>query len=180
MRKLMNYWLPAAGALALVAGLAMLSPRRSEAQYSSPVKVLNTSAAPAIASLIDDPGRVAFQSQGVVQSPGLGGTSVVLAFGTVPPNKRLVVQHLTGNFFASGSGPAFIPLGTSSATLSTFLSQIFTGGVSAFDQPVLAYFDAGSTPLVAASGGPTYTSASAYLSGYMLDCSAAPCSAIAH
>jgi hypothetical protein len=62
MRFNKNYWLTASGALALAGGVVLFSAQRIEAQFSSPVRVMNTSSAPAIASIIDMPGRVPYDS----------------------------------------------------------------------------------------------------------------------
>jgi hypothetical protein len=67
---------------------------------------------------------------------------------------------------------------------SATLSFVFTGsviGTGSFDQPVLLYADAGDQVeafLVGASGA--FGGAFVLLTGYMLDCTIAPCAAIAH
>jgi hypothetical protein len=64
--------------------------------------------------------------------------------------------------------------------LSQFFAP-FVGAESMFDQEVQVYFDGGATPIVRAvitgqtfNGTPEFT-----LSGYLLDCTAAPCAPIA-
>jgi hypothetical protein len=44
MRNIRKYVVAAAGCTILIAGIALLTPRRSEAQFASPVRVMNTAA----------------------------------------------------------------------------------------------------------------------------------------
>ena len=60
MRVNKSYWLAASGTLAVAGAIMLFSAHRIEAQYSTPVKVLNTPAGPALNSSIDDPGRIPF------------------------------------------------------------------------------------------------------------------------
>jgi hypothetical protein len=50
----------------------------------------------------------------------------------------------------------------------------------AFDQPVLLYVDAGAFPIVDLSSAALTSIEEVDLAGYMLDCTIAPCAAIAH
>jgi hypothetical protein len=169
-------------------GSLMRSPEsQAKGAYSSPVTVLNTSSAPAITSTIDDPGRIAYQAQQAL-SPSGNTFSLTFTFGAVPANHRLVVQHISG-FLNSGSNSpaALVSIATpSSSPLSAFFTQTLGGSSffneSLFDQLVLVYFDAGQQPTVTAFG-PTFVANNSQivnLTGYMLDCSAAACAAIAH
>jgi hypothetical protein len=170
-----NYWLAASGALAVASALMLFSARRIEAQFSSPVRVMNTSAAPAITSRIDDPGRIAYRS-GQFPTISPPTTAFESNFPTVPANHRLVVQHIGGIFFVSNNGTALVN-GISS---SFFVQSQF--GAAAFDQSVLYYWDAGATPQIGvqALNGQTFSGQQAItMTGYLLDCSAAPCSPIA-
>jgi hypothetical protein len=184
MRLNKNYWLTACGTLTVASAIMLFSVHRIEAQYSSPVKVLNTSSAPAIASVIDDPGRVPYQSSSlVIISPAT--SSVFTTFPAVPANHRLVVQHVVGYYtLTTSSATTSILLGTVSP--STFITNAFTpsgGFVNEYDVPVLAYFDAGQQPQTQAyANGASVFQGQAFstLTGYMIDCSAAPCSPIAH
>jgi len=56
MRNRMTYLFVTIGGLAIIGAAILLRPRRSEAQFSSPVRLMNTSAAPALNSRIDDRG----------------------------------------------------------------------------------------------------------------------------
>jgi hypothetical protein len=64
--------------------------------------------------------------------------------------------------------------------LSSFFAPTF-GSITAFDQPVLFYHDAGQQPFALVSGPLLNNNLPATLTitGYLLDCSAAPCAAIA-
>jgi hypothetical protein len=177
------------GGFAVLAGLfaigsLMRSPEsQAKGAYSSPVTVLNTSSAPALASVIDDPGRIAYQAvQQVV--PSSDTTFLEFSFGAVPANHRLVVQHVSGILGVAQNSPAAVVglavPGNGGGTPSNFFTPS-AGGVNAFDQPVLVYFDPGRTPTVFISG-PTFLANHGdviNLTGYMLDCSAAPCAPIA-
>jgi hypothetical protein len=189
MRVNKNYWLAASGALALASAIMLFSAHRIEAQYSTPVKVLNTSAGPAITSVIDDPGRIPYQAQ---QSTNVSGTQlgVNFTFPAVPPNHRLVVQRIGGfhSLLSGNTATTSITL-TNKATSLTLSTQFTpsvatpsTGNVSQFDLPTLAYFDAGQQPATIAFAGDASVFSGTQISiltGYLIDCSASPCSAIA-
>jgi hypothetical protein len=139
----------------------------------------------------DDPGRIAYESESL-------GTCTVFecdfyGFGSVPPGHRLVIQHISGDlyFFPNGVPQVFFyGAGPGFAQVNFFPPGVSFAGVpqSAFDQTVQVYFDAGQPINVRVtqqlSGGafnPAYSSQQAVaLTGYMLDCTASPCSTIAH
>ncbi len=175
MRVNKNYWLAAGGTLAVAGAMIMFSAHRIEAQYSSPVRVMNTSSGPALNSSVDDPGRVAYQS-GSFPNASPPTNSVTFNFPPVPANHRLVVQHLSGNLTFSTNGTAVIQ----SVGTNFFASSM--AGLAAFDQPVLMYFEPGLVQvLVSGLNNQTFSGLQTLnMTGYMLDCSAAPCSAIAH
>src|SRR5579864_4791134 len=77
---------------AAVAGIiSLFTARRIEAQYSSPVRVMNTVSAPAFTSSINQPGRTAYQTT----AAGCGGASTcALNFPAVASGHRLVIQQL--------------------------------------------------------------------------------------
>jgi hypothetical protein len=180
----------ALAAILATAGLASLfTARRIEAQYASPVKVMNSAASPAIASDINLPGRIPFV-QTVVQ-PTLcngahgGNNPCNFLFDLVPAGHRLVVQQLSGHLFSSGT-PTYIQISVVDH------SNNILGSVSApaqpeaiFGGPLTANFDAQDQALVQANVfapfGITMIAApqQVTLTGYLLDCVAAPCSAIA-
>ena len=180
MRVNKNYWLAASGTLAVGSAVMLFSAHRIEAQFSSPVRVMNTSSAPAINSAIDVPGRVPYQSQQLLT--GCAGSSFCnVSFVAVPANHRLVVQHITGNLTVTGANAMIVNLQCTNCT--AFLNSAFfsptAGGTNAFDAPVLAYYDPPVIPEVFIAGD-TITNGIITLSGYMIDCSSAPCSPIAH
>ncbi len=182
------------GGLVLAALLATMAvPKVAHAVVATLVQVSNTTANPAITSNMDNPGRVAYQStqlgnEGVATLNGFG-----VDFPPVPPNHRLVVQHVIFQAILTGSGTTMVTLGCDNCggpiiPLSAFFApsaQVFGNqNMAAVDSPVLIYFDQYQAPVVQVSNNasivtnqsspPAFT-----LTGYMLDCSAAPCSAIA-
>ena len=180
------------GSVALVALFFMLvAPKAAHAVQESLVQLVNTTANPAIVSDMNDPGRVPYQSSvfGTTQSNCSGaGNECFFVFPTVPAGHRLVIQHVSGFIQAtSGAVPALvgIPLSNNQDTTSFLVAaqSNVDGGLVAFDQPVLVYVDEGISPRVAVELASTpaagNASQGAFLSGYLLDCSAAPCSAIA-
>src|SRR5260370_15220841 len=94
MRNRKQYLFAAIGGLALVGVGALLSPRRGEAQFSSPVRVMNTSAAPALNSRIDDPGRIPYISP---FSNGCSTTTCNYTFPPVPAGPRVLIQHVSSD-----------------------------------------------------------------------------------
>src|ERR1700687_5481162 len=171
---------------AVLAGLffvcsLMRSPESQlKGAYSSPVTVLNTSSAPAIASVIDNPGRIAYQSPQFLIAPANQVQQLTFTFPAVPVNHRLVVQHISGQFSLAGpnSPAALVSISSqSSFPFSSFFTPSLGGNnafnTNAFDQPVLVYFDAGQQPTVVVFG-PTFAANNTELlslTGYMLDCS---------
>ncbi|MGO9260986.1 MAG: hypothetical protein ACLQU1_32460 [Bryobacteraceae bacterium] len=167
------------GGLAL-AGLllALLAPRAAHGLVAALVQVANTASAPAIASLIDDPGRVAFVQPYSINCSGY--TCTFTSPFAVPAGHRVVIQHVSGvlNFdsapsfvFAQVVPPVYfnVPLGTAGVTIY-------------FDQPILYYFDGGQIPEVVFYSGTPFSANGQNLTliGYELDCTAAPCAAIAN
>jgi hypothetical protein len=147
------------------------------------VNVTNPATAPALFLNVNDPGRIPYQSELSSTCPA---DECFLTFPVVPTNHRLVIQHFSGEITFSGA-PA--PLGTilrglggpqSASMVTTSLPA--TGPFHAttlFDHLVLLSFDAGKQP-VAALSAPSILFADITLIGYMLDCTIAPCAAIAH
>jgi hypothetical protein len=97
---------------------------------------------------------------------------VEYSFDAVPANHRLVIQHISGNINASG------PITVTS--LASFFSASPLGNTVVFDQPVLIYWDAGTTPFVQTQTVTGFIfSGLIQMTGYTLDCAAAPCAPIA-
>ena len=171
-------------AVIAVAGLASLfTARRVEAQYSSPVKVMNSTSAPAITSRMDDPGRVPYQSVINGMSACGGKTFCIVNFPPVPAGHRLVVTQVAGAHFVSTGQTVNVTLEIGIAGPGGNLGQFNYSLVGAsYVLPVTFYVDAGNFVGYDANitGGP-YDLGPQFviLTGYMLDCSAAPCAAIA-
>jgi hypothetical protein len=148
------------------------------------VNVANPATAPALFLNVNDPGRIPYQATQSASS--CSATVCAAAFPAVPSGHRLVVQHFSGAAGFSSqptsvSATLTIANSTTMPTLSTFfvpasVSQSF------FDQPVLVYYDAVQMPDVQLGWtmGPLATFASFTLTGYLVDCTIAPCAAIAH
>jgi hypothetical protein len=127
-------------------------------------------------------------------TPFLAATGV-RADSSVPQNHRLVIQHVSGSIAVSSNpGSILVVLSQFVAGItpsSTFIvtslfpfDSVSRVGVFLFDQPVLLYFDAGQTPAVQVSVGLSSSvinyNVDITLTGYLLDCTAAPCQPIAH
>jgi hypothetical protein len=144
--------------------------------------VMNSSSAPALASLIDEPGRIPYFS--TQSNTSESGFLIQFSYPAVPANHRLVVTHIAGFYRLTGT-PAWTSLSLYSGTTNNLVTNFFTPSANAtvkFDTPVNAYIDAGQTPITVAEveTAPFFTGfAFSALSGYMIDCSAAPCAAIA-
>ena len=168
----------------------MFSAKRAEAQYSSPVRVMNTTSAPAINSSMDDPGRIPYYS---TMSIPTGLSQVSMNYGAVPANHRVVITGMSGYISVASAdlfqialststgspfGPNFFPpLAQPYSTGASGFYTYFTGAVAPY------YLDAGQSPKVTVTdfaGNSITGGGTVALSGYMLDCLAAPCAAIAH
>jgi hypothetical protein len=147
---------------------------------TSNVIVVNPATEPALTRSVDDPGRIAYQSRAECI---LDSNACSFDFPAAPKNHRLVVQHVSGTLaFAAGGGRgARVTLdGGANGAFSSFIAPTPFLGDSLFDQPVLQYFDAGSTPILVAIADVTLASgSSATISGYLLDCAKTPCEPIA-
>jgi hypothetical protein len=170
-------------AAALAASLTALVVPSDGARAASPtsnVIVVNPATEPALTRNVDDPGRIAYQSRADCV---LDSNFCSFTFPAVPKNHRLVVEHVSGLLaFVAGDGRgARVTLdGGANGALSSFIAPPSFLGETAFDQPVLQYFDAGSAPVLGALTDINLQSgSSATISGYLLDCATTPCAAIA-
>jgi hypothetical protein len=178
-----NVFTAAGVAAALAVSLTALAAPIDGARAASPtsnVNVVNPATEPALTRSVDDPGRIAYQSRAECI---LDSNACSFDFPAVPKNHRLVVQHVSGSLaFATGDGRgAQVTLnGGANNALSAFIAPPSFQSESAFDQPVLQYFDAGSAPLLVAVADIMLASgSSATISGYLLDCAKTPCEPIA-
>ena len=140
---------------------------------------------------VNDPGRTPFQG-GVDLVGSQCGLTCVFKFGPVPAGKRLVLQQVSGALLFDGANTfkagacVFAPGAASSTALACFNYANPGDTGTEFIQPVKLYFDEGQTVVVnAASGTANFAFQGnggqlATVSGYLVDCSAAPCAAIAH
>jgi hypothetical protein len=169
-------------AAALATSLTALAVPIDAARAASPtsnVIVVNPATEPALTRNVDDPGRVAYQSSTTCDVPGTAACNFI--FPKVPKGHRLVVQHVSGrlNFASDASGVEVGLNGDANGAQSSFLAQPSFRRDGLFDQPVLLYFDGGSTPILFTSADASTQSGQATISGYLLDCATTPCAAIA-
>jgi len=155
-------------ALAALAGLVMLA---------SSIQRANAAATPV--RNVDDPGRIAYENE-----QGLGAGQDLVVFPKVPAGHRLVIQHVSAELrfqsFVSSQVQVLVSGGGQAS--SNFLAP-FSKSLAGFDQLVQLYVDAGEAPavqIVADAGLTQVSSGFLTLTGYLLDCTAAPCAAIAH
>jgi hypothetical protein len=146
------------------------------------VHVANPATAPVLFVNVNDPGRIPYQA--LASANCSGGISCEADFATVPANHRLVIQHLTGYLEYTGppSQPLLVQLfepGGKSQFMVTASAPLGPLNQSAFDQSVLLYVDAGTAPKVVLTGSGLFA-AQFTATGYMLDCTVAPCAAIAN
>ena len=155
-------------ALAALAGLVMLA---------SSIQRANAAATPV--RNVDDPGRIAYENE-----QGLGAGQDFVVFPKVPAGHRLVIQHVSAELrfqsFVSSQVQVLVSGGGQAS--SNFLAP-FSKSLAGFDQLVQLYVDAGEAPavqIVADAGLTQVSSGFLTLTGYLLDCTAAPCATIAH
>jgi hypothetical protein len=167
--------------------LALLAPQAAHGLVAALVQVANTASAPAIASLIDDPGRVAFM-QNASFSCFSAGSCTYVSPSAVPAGHRVVIQHVSGALVFQ-STPSWILVTMLAQTENSITPAFFNvppgpaGGLVYFDQPILFYFDAGQFPQVNIFANlPLNETPITQLTliGYELDCTSAPCAAIAN
>ena len=177
------FWLTGLG---LVVGLVLATPGAVHAVAAALVQVTNTTANPVITSRMDDPGRIPYQSYVIGNCLP---SSCVFSLLPVPAGHRLVIQHVSINGTASGPGVVRARLESLISNVPSGFSEFFVPTALTFDvysfaqdEPVLLFVDPGMVPTLSFAffgGSATISIPGATLSGYMLDCAAAPCSPIA-
>jgi hypothetical protein len=149
------------------------------------VHVTNPATAPVLFLNVNDPGRIPYQA---AQECVTGVASCEASFQSVPSNRRLVVQHVSiATFFSVAQPSVSVRLDIITAPLvhrvvSQFPATLTAGNSEAVvDQQVLAYVDAGQSPdvMVFQGAGTSVASGIVNVTGYLLDCTIAPCAAIA-
>jgi hypothetical protein len=150
------------------------------------VKVANPATAPVLALNVNDPGRIAYQSSMFGCGGGTTNTSCEIDFKSVPAGHMLVVQHVSLYIQPTGTpslANVFVQPSDFRFPVSSFVIPEPNGGNAiALDQSVLVYVDAGAFLMInfgvpGATGIGPFTGAA--ITGYMLDCTIAPCAAIA-
>jgi hypothetical protein len=187
-----NLLLGIATAVVTAGVISFFTARRIEAQYSSPVKVVNSTSAPALNSSVDDHGRIPYQSQSNQSTTDCtNASSCIFPFPPVPAGHRLVLERVTGSIFTQN--PTAVEVRVCAVALcqtggsgNDVMADFRIGSPSvinpSFNEPILGYIDAGSAPTIVVflEGSFTGNSPHYYLAGYLLDCAAAPCAPIAH
>ncbi len=175
----MNYATPAAGA----------TPVGNPGKGTTPapdvnvVNVTNPATAPVLMLNVNDPGRIPYQVMHTITTP-LGNHQFASPFPPVPDGHRLVVQHVSGQVFFGDSPTAVTVTLTYLVSDAQMLSIFPVPNSQAFDQPVLAYYDAGENPMVIITTDPQseFVQPTKFvgvtLSGYLVDCNIGPCAAI--
>jgi hypothetical protein len=177
-------------ALVGLATVTSISPQALADKPVDQVNVVNPATMPALSSSIDDPGRIPYQSSLALNCDK---TSCSFSFAAVPTGQRLVVKHVSGKLgLLTVPDEMTVHLGTASsfAQISFFPPLVTVNGGfshSSFDQSVLLYFDAETTPIVTViphlpgefQGLVFASSQLMTLTGYLLDCTASPCAPIA-
>jgi hypothetical protein len=152
-------------AVAALAGFALLGLPIQGAVGAPPVAEVRN---------VDDPGRIAYESQ-----QQIGARQNSISFPVVPTGHRLVIQHVSGLVDFQSAVSEVNAVVNSPEGFSAFQPP-FTKNITQFDQLVQLYVDAGNTPEVTVAADVPVNFAAVTLTGYLLDCTAAPCARIAH
>jgi hypothetical protein len=123
---------------------------------------------------VDDPGRIAYESEQII---GQGQDRFI--FPVVPAGHRLVIQHASAIVIFNSAVSEVTAAVSSPEGFSTFLPPILSNSTR-FDQLVQLYVDAGNHPIVVVGANSTVSAGNMTLTGYLLDCTIAPCAQIAH
>jgi hypothetical protein len=171
----------------LVAAIATLSFCAALASAQIPVNGTAPSVATPVFN-IDDPGRIPYQAEVVVDNCSFLDVCGFI-FSAVPAGHRLVIQHVSANINVNDvlddSTKVIVYFASLNHPVSAFTAHPFIGGnilTGTFDQPVEVFVDAGDAPrlivnLPVSSFLPENQAASIF--GYLVDCTKAPCEAIA-
>jgi hypothetical protein len=160
-RKIMkNRLLTLAGALALFAVLGKFYAAPALAQVVRAAVVKN----------LDERGRNPYMQTTFLSCTAANGLCD-LFFPAVPAGKRLVVEHVSANVYAASGINATFLLTPGNAQFALAARANSSPTLLAVNEPVLAYFDAGQSPLyrVALNVAGSQSSISAVISGYLVD-----------
>jgi hypothetical protein len=175
-------------AMAAVAAIGLLAPRRLASQYATPVNVMNSKSGPALIRDTDNARRTPYVSS-------VNGVNATLCnpqcpFTAVPTNMRLVITHFDAliNVPNSSGSLAYILLYQPGNSFTPNIAYPeFTCGAPGSNvtqcmssRAVEYYVEAGSMPTVLFVGanGPV-SLATATLTGYLIDCTNG-CAPIVH
>ncbi len=172
--------------LLLVAVAILFSAHRAEAQYTTPVRVTNTTSSPGSVLDADLATRIPYQSR-VAQTCPAGVNDCFFTFPAAPAGYRLVIQNVSGTVLigSAASTPPFAILNIDMPGGPGLAWGIpgalgIPGRFAGFNQSVLAWADpANGQPEVTvdanfSSGYVTTVT----LSGYLINCSVVGCPAI--
>jgi hypothetical protein len=124
MRNFKNYLTPATCVVLTAAVLTLISPRRSEAQFASPVRVMNTSDGPALTRDVDNAARQPFS---LTMSPHLINNSIGVSTGTanLAAGRRYVIESVSVySLITKGTDPNWVAT-VSANSGGTFFSANF-------------------------------------------------------
>lgn len=152
------------------------------------VTLSNSSSLPLFFHNADDPGRVPYQTLNQLSSCP-NPQECLATPPPVPAGHRLVVEHLSGNvqFNAVPQAISIVVSNQSGVTITgTRLAPPYITSTS-FDIPVHFYVDGGQSytlfafvdPSTSFESNPNEPPATLNATGYLLDCTAAPCAPIA-
>jgi hypothetical protein len=174
MNRLKNYVLMAAGFAVLAMTVGAFTAGHAIAQAVRAALVSN----------VDDPGRIPYQK--IVYDNVCASSVCLMYFPPVPAGKHLVITNVSGRLNTNVPGGSLItPELLAAGVITVYFPTLFQGtyaGVNTFifNQQTQVTYDAGEAPLFSIYMGAFGTSySSAVLTGYLLDCSTAPCAAIA-
>jgi hypothetical protein len=181
--------------------LGVLAFTCAQASAADTVRVTNPATQPVLTSRVDEPARVPYQVQLTGPSATCGNLlSLVICEGRingVPEGRRLVVQSVSGTLL-SGSSPTngqilvatespaanYVAIANISAVpnIVAIPGQPFfaNGFTSVFQSHPTVYVDGGMPArfYLTLSGATSGSLATITVTGYVIDCTAAPCEAI--
>jgi hypothetical protein len=172
MQFLKNRFVQAAGALAVIGVLALVTPMAAHGLAAALVQVTNTTADPVINQDRDSPARNYYQQWAWQSCAG----ACNLTFPTVPAGQLLVIQNISAQIISSGPLQQFIFQNFNANAAPTIYPAVTTlpgwSGTYIVNTPTLAYFSAGSVPGIIV-GNNIYQADSLYLyvniSGYTIN-----------
>ena len=174
------------GAVALAAMLVnVLAPQAVHAAVAALVQVSNPATSPVLNSRIDDPGRIPYQNTAVC--PNTNYCQFVPQ--PVPANHRLVVEHVSAQFESATATAGqcdfsvYVSGSTTAQASGSFLMppSVFVpnSNISGSNQSIRVSVDPNEFFSFDCRANTTLQAAYLGVSGYLLDCNAAPCAAIA-